>query len=44
MNEKPTNEQLVDLMIDLMAELEGIEIGARKMRERLELISITISK
>ena len=35
----PTDEQLVDLMIDLMAELEGIELSARQMRERLSVIS-----
>lgn len=39
-----TEEKLVDLMIDLMAELEGIEISARDMRERLAIISVRMQR
>ncbi len=42
MDKKPeaiSNDQLVDLMIDLMVELGTIEDKAREMRLRLELIS-----
>lgn len=39
MRERPTEEQLIDLMIDLMADLESFELEARRMRERVALVS-----
>ena len=40
----PTDEKLVDLMIDLMAELEAVETSARRMRERLAMISVRMQR
>ncbi len=44
MSEKPTNEQLIDLMIDLMADLEAIEMETRKIRERVALVSNALTR
>lgn len=39
-----TDEKLLDLMIDPMAELEDVEISARKMRERLAVIPVRFQR
>ncbi len=40
----PMTEQIIDLMIDLMAELERIEMAARKARMNLERASTELSQ
>jgi len=40
----PTDTQIIDLMIDLMADLETIEMETRKIRERVALVSNTLTR
>lgn len=39
---KQDNDEIIDLMIDLMAELEGVEMTLAKLRSRIEPISIEL--
>lgn len=41
---RPTDEQIIDLMIEMMAELDEIEGSIRRLRERLELASCAVQR
>ena len=38
----PDDDAIIDLMIDLMAELQGIELTAEALRLRLEVMSTAL--
>lgn len=44
MTEKPTDTEVIDLMIDAMAELEAAEEQLRRLRFRVENLSTRLFK
>ncbi|MEM6781745.1 MAG: hypothetical protein AAF569_07775 [Pseudomonadota bacterium] len=44
MSSRPADDEIIDLMIDAMAELESSEHRSRELRARLAVLSNTIAQ